>query len=106
MIFRNSTASFSGVEFALFRLKEGVSEEQLIALSKEVDEKFLIKEKELLSHFLLKSKDGTFADVAIATTQEKAEEICQLWLSNDVAKQYLELLDQESVDMSFWTRIT
>lgn len=106
MIFKDSTSTFAGFEFALFKVKKGVTEEDLLALSMEVDDKFLSNEEELLCHFLLKGKDGLYADVAIATTQEKAEEICQLWLHNDVAKQYLELLDETSVDMTFWTRIS
>ncbi|WP_444894845.1 hypothetical protein [Microbulbifer sp. SSSA005] len=106
MIFKNNTSEFLGFEFAVFQLKDGVTEEQLLALSKEVDDKFLSNEKEILSHFLLKGKDGKYADVAIATTQVKAEEVCQLWLHNDVTQKYLELLDQESVDMSFWSRIS
>lgn len=106
MIFKDSTSSFAGFEFAVFKAKEGVTEEDLLTLSKEVDDRFLSNEEELLSHFLLKGKDGLYADVAIATTQKKAEEICQLWLHNDVAKRYLELLDETSVDMTFWTRIS
>ena len=106
MIFKDTTSAFAGFEFAVFKVKDGVTEEDLLALSKEVDDKFLANEQELLSHFLLRGKGGLYADVAIATTQEKAEEICQLWLHNDVAKQYLQLLDEESVDMTFWTRIS
>ena len=106
MLYRNEAAEFVGFEFATFRLREGVSEKNLVALSKEVDERFLSEQKDLLGHFLLRGKDGIYADVAIATTQEKAEEICQMWLHNDVAKKYLELLDHDSVDMSFWSRIT
>lgn len=106
MIFKENTSVFVGFELATFQLKKGVTEEQLISLSKEVDDKFLSNEKELLSHFLLKGKDGKYADVAIATTQAKAEEICQLWLYNEVTQKYLELLDKDSVDMSFWSRIS
>ncbi len=106
MIFHDKTADFAGFEFAIFRLREGVSKEQLIELSKKVDDEFLSTQNGLLSHFLLKGKDGLYADVAIATSQEKAEELCQQWLHNDVALEYLELLDKESVDMSFWSRIS
>ncbi|WP_299946583.1 hypothetical protein [uncultured Microbulbifer sp.] len=106
MLYRTETAEFMGLEFASFRLAEGAFEKDLIALSKAVDESFLSEQEGLLSHFLLRGKDGVYADVAIATTQARAEEICQMWLDNAVAKQYLELLDQDSVDMSFWSRIT
>lgn len=106
MIIYEQAAAFGGLEFALFQLKEGVTEDQLIALSEQVDQQFLAKQPGLLAHFLLRGKDGTYADVALATTQETAEAICQRWLQNGVAQQYLDLLDQQSVDMSFWTRIS
>ncbi|MGI9283624.1 MAG: hypothetical protein ACR2PX_28950 [Endozoicomonas sp.] len=106
MIYRPSTSDFMGMEFATFRLRDGVTEEQLIALSKEVDQQFLSEQKELLAHFLLKGKDGQYADVAIATTQEKAEEICDMWLHNEVTQRYLELLNHDTVDMTFWSRIS
>ncbi|WP_062270698.1 hypothetical protein [Endozoicomonas arenosclerae] len=106
MIYRQATSAFAGMEFATFKLREGVTEEQLIAHSKAVDEQFLSSQTELLAHFLLKGKEGQYADVAIATTQEKAEEICQMWLQNEVTQKYLELLDHDSVDMTFWSRIS
>lgn len=106
MIFRTDTAEFSGFEMAQFRLREGVTEQQLLAVVKRVDDEFLSHQPDLYAHFLLRGKDGIYADVAIATTQQRAEQICQSWLTNDVALQYLQLLDESSVDMSFWTRIS
>lgn len=44
MIFKDSTSSFAGFEFAVFKAKEGVTEEDLLTLSKEVDDKFLSNE--------------------------------------------------------------
>ncbi|MEH6575697.1 MAG: hypothetical protein V7731_01345 [Amphritea sp.] len=106
MFLKNGIENFAGFEFAAFRLKKGVNEEQLIAMSQQVDGKFLCDKDGVLGHFLLKGSDGLYADVAIATTQQRAEEVCQEWLSNDTTKQYLELLDPESVKMTFWSRIS
>ncbi|USD19835.1 hypothetical protein MJO52_12160 [Microbulbifer variabilis] len=105
MLYHNRTADFIGFEFATFRLREGVSEKDLIVLSKEVDDAFLSKQEGLLSHFLLRGKNGIYADVSLALTQERAEQICQLWLDNEVTRMYLQLLDSESVDMTFWSKI-
>ena len=106
MLLKNGIENFVGFEFAAFRLKQGVIEEQLISMSKDVDDKFLSGKDDVLGHFLLKGSDGFYADVVIATTQHRAEEVCQEWLSNDTTKQYLELLDPESVNMTFWSRIS
>ena len=45
MIFYNKMAHFTGFEFAIFRLREGVSEEQLTELFKKVDDEFLSTQK-------------------------------------------------------------
>lgn len=105
MIFKSQVSSFSGFEFALFKLRDGVDERQLLEQSLALEEHFLAGQPGLLSRFLLKGKDGLYADVVIADTQNRAEEICQQWMSNRFALEYLELLDHDSVDMSFWTRI-
>ncbi len=96
---------FGAIEIATFRLKDGISEEKMLELIKEVDKEFLQKENGFLGHSTLKGKDNLYLDIAFATTQDKAEEICSKWMKNDLALNYLELIDESSVDMSFWTRI-
>lgn len=97
--------NFSGLEFATFKLKEGVSEETMLQMIKEVDSQFLQKEDGFLGHTTLKGKDGIYADVAFATTEQKAKEICEKWMQNDIALKYIELVDETSVNMTFWNRI-
>ena len=41
----------------------------------------------------------------MAPSQSLVEAYCQQWLHNEVAGEYLTLLDRNSVNMSFWTRI-
>ncbi len=105
MITNGNIENVGGMEFAVFKLKEGVKESVLIELSQKVESDFLAQQKELILHFLVRGANGSYADVAIASSQEKAEEYCQQWLNNSVALEYLELIDQESVDMTFWTKI-
>ncbi len=96
---------FAGMEFATFKLKDGVSEDKMLEIIKKVDEQFLQKEEGFLGHSTLKGENGVYADVAFATTQEKAQEICGKWMENEIALQYVELIDEPSVNMSFWNRI-
>ncbi|QMV15548.1 hypothetical protein [Vibrio spartinae] len=105
MIKNNHIDNIGGMEFATFRLKKGVTETTLVELSNKVEQEFLRQQDELVLHFLVRGKDGMYADVALATSQEKAEAYCQQWLSHPVALEYLELIDETSVDMTFWTRI-
>jgi hypothetical protein len=105
MIINGNIEGSGGMEFAVFKLKTGVTEAQLIALSRKVELEFLSQQQELILHFLARGVNGIYADVAIATTQQKAEEYCQQWLTDAVALEYLELIEQESVNMTFWTRI-
>lgn len=97
--------TFAGIEFATFKLKDGVKEEQMIKISKKVEENFLQKEKGFLGHCTLKSENGIYADVVFAVSQERSEEICGKWMENKFALQYLDLIDESSVNMSFWNRI-
>ena len=105
MIKNSDIDSIGGMEFATFKLKDGVTEATLVELSNQVEVEFLSQQEELVLHFLVRGTDGIYADVAIASSQEKAEEYCQQWLSNKVALEYLELIDKETVNMTFWTRI-
>jgi len=106
MIFGRSRSTFEGLEFAVFRLRDGVTEGDLLAALKRVEDEFLSDCDGVYGHFLLKGKtQGLYADVTLARTQELAEAVCQQWLTNPAALQYLELLDHDSVDMTFWSRI-
>jgi len=98
-------SGFSGMEFGVFKLKEGASEIEMLQAADAADENFLSKEGGFLGHAVLKGKDGLYVDLTFATTREKAEEICGKWMNNEFTLQYIEFIEPESVDMSFWERI-
>jgi len=97
--------SFVGMEFSTFRLKESSSEAKMLEAARNMEQEFLSKEDGFLGHGVLKGKDGIYVDLAFATSQEKAESICGKWMENAFALKYLEFIDSESVDLSFWERI-
>ncbi len=105
MIINGSMQGVGGLEFATFRLKEGVTEQDLLVLSQRVEAEFLAKQSELIVHCLLRGADGFYADLVMAPSQSLAEAYCQQWLHDEVAGEYLTLLEMDSVNMSFWTRI-
>ncbi len=98
-------AGFSGIEFGIFKLKKGVSESEMLKSAKIADQKFLSKEDGFLGHTVLKGEGGLYVDLTFASTKEKAEEICGKWMNNEFTLKYLEFIDPESVNMSFWSRI-
>ncbi|WP_336756560.1 hypothetical protein [Aeromonas hydrophila] len=106
MIIKGNMQGAGGVEFATFRLKEGVTEADLLALAHRVESEFLVQQSELIVHCLLRGADGLYADLVMAPSQSLVETYCQQWLHNAVAREYLTLLDHDSVNMSFWTRIS
>ncbi|CAJ1825708.1 hypothetical protein OPFLODJI_02309 [Aeromonas hydrophila] len=105
MIIKGNMQGVGGVEFATFRLKEGVTEADLLALAHRVESEFLVQQSELIVHCLLRGADGLYADLVMAPSQSLVETYCQQWLHNAVSGEYLTLLDHDSVNMSFWTRI-
>ncbi|UXB11997.1 hypothetical protein GP476_11255 [Aeromonas dhakensis] len=105
MIIKGDMQGAGGVEFANFRLREGVTEADLLALAHRVESEFLVQQSELIVHCLLRGADGIYADLVMAPSQSLVEAYCQQWLHNAVAGEYLTLLDPDSVNMSFWTRI-
>jgi len=101
----SNISSFSGMEFCTFKLKEGVDENKMLEAAKNMEYEFLSKEVGFLGHRVLKSKDGTYVDIAFADTQEQAEKICGKWIENEFSLKYLEFIDSASVDLSFWSRL-
>ena len=104
-LMKDSALRFGGLEFATFRLRDGVDESVLLEASEKVDRDFLANEEGILGHVLLRGRDGVYADLALADSQARAEEVCAQWTANAVALKYIELLDEESVDITFWERI-
>lgn len=105
MIIKGDMQGVGGVEFATFRLREGVTEADLLVLAHRVESEFLDQQSELIVHCLRRGADGLDADLVMAPSQSLVEAYCQQWLQNAVAGEYLTLLDHDSVNMSFWTRI-
>jgi hypothetical protein len=97
--------SFNGLEFGTFRLKAGVSEADMLAAAKQMEDDFLYKEEGFLGHAILKGNDGSYVDLAFATSQAKAEEICGKWVKNPFALKFLDFIDHASANITFWTRI-
>ena len=97
--------TFKGLEFSTFRLKTGVAESDILAAAKALEDEFLNKAEGFLGHAILKGNDGIYVDMLFATSQARAEELCEMWMSNAHALAFLEFIDHTSTNMSFWTHL-
>jgi hypothetical protein len=97
--------AFQGLEFGTFRLKPGVVEADMLAAAKAMEDGFLHLEEGFLGHAILKGDDGTYVDLALASSQARAEAICGKWLENPYALKFLEFVDPASTHISFWRRL-
>ncbi|WP_374346951.1 hypothetical protein [Chitinimonas sp.] len=97
--------AFGGMELGTFRLKPQVSEAQMLAAARQMEEAFLNNQPGLLAHAILKGADGVYIDLALADSQARAEEICSKWLEDAHALAFLDMIDPESVLMQFFSRL-
>ncbi|WP_102794916.1 hypothetical protein [Bowmanella denitrificans] len=96
---------FTGLEWGRFKLKNGVTEAQLLACHARVTREFMSQQQGILGHYLLKGPDGQYVDLALADSQDRAEQVCAMWMDNAATLALVEQLDPASVDISFWQRL-
>lgn len=90
-----------GVEFGHFRLRAGVSEDELRAAHSHMVERHLQRQPGWRGQRLVRLDDGTFIDLALAASVEQARLICDQWRGNASCEAFLKLIEQ--VDMMFGT---
>lgn len=95
---------FHGCEFSMFRAKAGVSDDQLIAACQKMEQEFLHREDGFIQHALLKGDQGAWADVVLTKSKEDAERICKNFMGNPACLEYLQLIEEGSANLTFWSR--
>ena len=80
------------IEFAPFKLAEGVDEPTFIAASDALQEAFLSQQKGFIRRELVHSIDGTWADIAYWESRESVEQAMQTALDNPAALRYFQLM--------------
>lgn len=97
--------NFSGMEFSTFRLKNGVSEDDLFKAADDAVKGLMTKEDGFLGHAILRGENKTYVDVLFATSQERASQICAKWTGNLFCQSYLEKIEESSVNLAFYQRV-
>ncbi|HEX5837850.1 MAG TPA: antibiotic biosynthesis monooxygenase [Anaerolineales bacterium] len=80
------------IEFAPFKLAEGVDEPTFIAASDDLQENFLSQQEGFLRRDLVRNGDGTWADIAYWESRESVEQAMQKALDDPAALRYFQLM--------------
>ena len=90
------------VEFVSFTLKEGISEQQLIAASDAFETGFLSLQKGYTSRQLIKGKDA-WADIALWETMEDALNAVEAVEQSSAAEAYDACIEEGSVQLQHFS---
>jgi hypothetical protein len=89
------------IEFAAFRLVEGVDESALLLASDALQAEFFSQQQGFLRRDLVRTADGTWADVAYWDSVESVQQAMQNAHNNPAAVKYFELMaDTQQSDFS------
>jgi hypothetical protein len=105
---RHTTGHIGGMEFSLFRMQANKDEKALINAAERMAAGLYAGEPGFIDHFVLRGSNGVYADVVLASSGERANELCQKWGAGpftEACLPYLEIIDPSSVEMNFWERL-
>lgn len=88
-----------GIEIGRFRLRDGVREQDLRAAHSRMIAHHLSLQPGWRGQRLVRLEDGTFLDIAFASTQEQSKFICSQWAGNAECEAFLSLI--EPIAMEF-----
>ena len=90
------------VELVLFKLKEGVSEQQFLAAADELNTGFLSLQKGCLDRKLARNGDS-WVDIVLWETMDDAISALKASDQNSAARPFLECIDETSCSMQHLT---
>lgn len=88
----------AGVELGRFRLKAGISENDLQVAHRKMVRLHLSEQSGWHSQKLIKLTDNTFIDLVFADTIEHAQAICASWQGQPVCDAFLAMIDPISME--------
>ncbi len=100
----NIETDFSCIEFGTFQPKKeaNFSEDQLLAVSKKIEDDYLAQQPETREHFIGKVDKATYAEVSFVKTLGAARKICHNYVNVPICGEMLTMFDSETVDVDFW----
>lgn len=88
----------SGVEIGRFRLRQGVAEEAMRAAYDKMVADHLSRQPGWLGQRLIRLQDDSFIDAAFATTQARAQDICNAWAGSADCDAFLSMVEPVSME--------
>ena len=95
--------AFKGVEIGQFRLKEGVSEAEMMAAAETMRAAALSPQTGFVAHKTVALGDGLYLDMALGEDQAAVERICASWAGNPHCEAFLALVEPVADSMKFGT---
>lgn len=90
--------SGDGIEIGRFRLLQGVSEEAMHTAHAKMTADHLSRQPGWRGQRLVRLRDGTFMDIAIAATEAQSQAICDSWAGNADCEAFLSLIEPISME--------
>lgn len=87
------------VEIAQFKIKPGITDEEMLKASQEAHDGFLKKHKGFISRELLKSEEGIWIDIVHWESIEDAEAAMKNFLGHPSTKKFEQIIDTSTVKM-------
>lgn len=98
-------ADVGGIEFSRFAPLPGVSDAALVSTATRMTRDLYQGESGFLRHMVVKSHDGEYADVVLATSAKRASELCAKWEPpphHAAYRDYVKAIDPESIALGFY----
>lgn len=87
----------TGFEIGRFRLRAGVTEADVLAASRRMEDAHLTRQAGFGRRHLVALDGGVYLDIVLAATRADAERICASWSGQPECEAFLALIEPESI---------
>ena len=91
------------IALAPFRLKPGISEEDLVTTSDEFEEQFVRKQEGILRRILVKDGDGGYADIVFFTDAAAIDRVVEAEQSSAVCAAFFDIMEDDGTHRVYET---
>ncbi len=81
------------VEITVFKLKDGICQNDMLAAARNMEENFFNKERTPIKHYIKKLNSELFLGITIAGSISDSQEIYARMMENSWAQSFLKLID-------------
>jgi hypothetical protein len=83
------------IALAPFRLKEGISEDDLVKASDDFEEQFVQKQEGILKRILVKDGDGGYADIVFFEDAAAIDRVIEAEQSSEVCAAFFAIIEDD-----------